>query len=254
MGTQPLAGVRVLDLSRLVPGPWATMFLADYGAEVIKVEEPRRGDYSRWSYPRYRQESVYFATANRNKRSIKLDLSTATGLEVAMRLAKRSDALVESFRPGVADRLGLGYETLSKVNPKLIYVSVTGFGQTGPYRDHAGHDLNISGIAGFLNPTASNDPPRNSGLQMADFGGASMAVIAVLLALRDRDLTGRGQYLDVAMFDSLISWSTVTGTSALARLAGFSGEPLLQAFGGNPRYSIYQAKDDKFLSVSLLER
>lgn len=251
--TLPLSGVRILDLSRLLPGPWATMLLSDYGAEVIKVEEPTRGDYSRWSNPRYGRESVYFSSANRNKRSIVIDLSRERGRDVLYRLAARADIVVESFRPGVADRLEVGYEALKEVNPRIIYCAITGFGQSGPYKDHAGHDLNIAGVSGFLNHNPT-EAPRVSGLQMADFAGASMAVVAVLLALRDRDLSGCGQYLDVAMFDSLTSWLTILGTSEMARCAGYDGEPVLEAFGRNPRYAIYQTADGQFLSVSLLER
>lgn len=248
----PLAGVKILELSRLLPGPWATMLCADYGATVIKIEEPVRGDYSRWSQPRYSRESVYFNNVNRNKRSVIIDLSSDEGKEIFYRLVERSDVVVEGFRPGVADRLGIGYEALSSKNPALIYCSVTGFGQSGPYGGHAGHDLNIAGLSGFLNHLPG-DIPRVAGLQMGDFAGATMAVIALLLALRQRDVSGNGQYLDVSMFDGLVSWLSILSTSQFARLAGHNGEPALQAFGGNPRYAIYRTNDDKFLSVSLLE-
>lgn len=249
----PLSGVRVLDLSRLLPGPWATMFLADYGAEVIKIEEPGRGDYSRWSYPRYKSQSVYFSSVNRNKSSVVLDLSAEMGIEAFFRMVNSVDVVVESYRPGVADRLGIGYQRVAASNARIIYCSVTGFGQSGPYRDHAGHDLNISGLSGFLNH-GGDSVPEVPGLQMGDFAGATMTLTAILLALRERDITGEGQHLDVSMFDSLMSWMTILGTASFAKMAGYSASPALEAFGGNPRYCIYQTSDGGYVSVSLLER
>ena len=249
----PLEGMTVLDLSRLLPGPWASMLLGDYGAEVVKVEQPGRGDYSRHATPRYERESVYFSNVNRNKRSLTLNLRTDEGREILLRLAERADVVLESFRPGIADRLGIGYEAVRERNGRAIYCSVTGFGQTGPYRGHAGHDLNIAGLGGFLQ-VDPEEPPRMSGFLMADFAGAAMCAIGVLLALQQRGRTGRGQYLDVAMLDSLVGWASIIATSPFARLAGASGEPRLQVFGANPRYNIYRCADGRSLSVSLLER
>ncbi len=252
---RPLGGLLVLDLTRLLPGPWCSMVLADFGADVLKVEQPEIGDYSRWAPPRYRTESVYFQSVNRNKRSLALDLTKPAGREVLLDLVRRADVVLESFRPGVADRLGIGYRALSDVNPELVYCAVTGFGQTGPYRDFAGHDINIAGMTGLVARGAADGAmPPMPGLQMADFAAASIACIGVLLALWQCRRTGRGQYVDVAMFDSLVSWLPIAATSALARLAGGTGEPRLEAWGGNPRYAIYRTADDKYLSVSLLER
>jgi crotonobetainyl-CoA:carnitine CoA-transferase CaiB-like acyl-CoA transferase len=249
----PLEGVRVIELARLLPGPWATCFFADYGADVIKVEQPGRGDYSRHAEPRYVDESVYFTTINRNKRSITLDLTRSGGQEVLHRLAATADVVVESFRPGVVERLGADYQTMRELNARLIYCSVTGFGQTGPYRSSAGHDLNIAGMSGLLRPTPDRVPVPD-GFQMADFAAASNAVFGVLLALRQRESTGLGQYLDISMLDSLLPWTAITGASAFADVSGHGGQARMEVFGANPRYSIYECRDGGYVSVSLLER
>lgn len=248
-----LEGVRVLDMARLLPGPGAASMLGDFGADVIKLEQPGRPDGSRAASPRYADESVYFSSVNRNKRSLVLDVTSGAGREVLQRLIPTVDVIIETFRPGVAARLGVGYETLSKLNPRLIYCSVTGFGQSGPYHNSAGHDLNIAGLSGMLMPL-DDRVPAPAGVQMADFAAVMTTVIAVVLALRVRDQSDCGQHLDVAMFDSLLPWTAITGASAFAARAGYAPDPRMEVFGGNPRYSVYRCRDGRFVSVSLLER
>ena len=209
----PLAGVRVLDLSRLLPGGFCSLLLADFGAEVLKVEDTGMGDYLRWAKPRYEgaersASSALFLALNRGKRSIRLNLREEAGRDVLVRLAREHDVLLESFRPGVLDRLGVGYERLRQENPGLVYCAITGYGQTGPYRDRAGHDMNYVGLVGLLGLTGEPDgPPVQSAAQIADLGGgALMGAFGILAALRERDRSGRGQLVDVSMADGAMSW------------------------------------------------
>jgi len=203
-----LAGIRVLDLSRLLPGPWATTMLADFGADVVKVELPGVGDYSRWSPPFVGEESAYYLTLNRNKRSLVLDLDDERGRRAFDRLVQRADVLVHSFRAGAPERRGLDYKTLSASNPRLVYCAVTGYGQDGPYRDLAGHDANVTAYTGMFRAHVDG-PPRLSNFQLADFAAASMAAIAIPTALLARESTGRGQQIDVSMLDSLLGWMQI---------------------------------------------
>jgi crotonobetainyl-CoA:carnitine CoA-transferase CaiB-like acyl-CoA transferase len=201
----PLAGIRVLDLSRLLPGPYATLVLADLGADVVKVEDPAGGDYVRWMPPLAGQQSGYFHALNRNKRSLALDLRRPGGPEALRRLAARADVLVESFRPGVMDRLGVGWEALSRENPRLVFCSISGYGQTGPYRLRAGHDLDYVALAGVLALNGAPDAPLPLAVQVADVaGGAWPAVAGVLAALVRRSATGRGAHVDVAMVEGAL--------------------------------------------------
>jgi crotonobetainyl-CoA:carnitine CoA-transferase CaiB-like acyl-CoA transferase len=209
----PLAGVRVLDLSRLLPGGFCSLLLADFGAEVLKVEDTGMGDYVRSAKPRYEgaepsASSALFLALNRGKRSIRLNLREEAGRDVLVRLAREHDVLLESFRPGVLDRLGVGYERLRQENPGLVYCAITGYGQTGPYRDRAGHDMNYVGLVGLLGLTGEPDgPPVQSAAQIADLGGgALMGAFGILAALRERDRSGRGQLVDVSMADGAMSW------------------------------------------------
>jgi crotonobetainyl-CoA:carnitine CoA-transferase CaiB-like acyl-CoA transferase len=255
---QPLTGIRVLDLTRLLPGPWATMLLADLGAEVIKVENPHTdGDPARHAKPRYvvagRSESVYFCNANRNKRSIVVDLKEAAGRETLHRLVRESDVVVESARPGVAERLGIGYSQLREIKPTLIYCALTGYGQTGPLANLAGHDLNIAGMSGLLQRVAGETPAMPNML-MGDYAGGMMVVVGVLSALVDRERHGRGAFIDVAMLDALMSWTTVQMTGAFATQVDPAQTAEVAGWGGNPRYGIYRTRDGKYLTVSLLEK
>ncbi|MGH9168623.1 MAG: CaiB/BaiF CoA transferase family protein, partial [Acidimicrobiia bacterium] len=174
----PLEGVRILDLTRLLPGNYCTLLLADLGADVVKVEEPERGDYIRWTPPLVDGEGAAHGALNRGKRSVTVNLKSAEGAGVLRRMAKQADALVESFRPGVLDRLGVGYRALSEENPRLVYCALTGYGQDGPYRDRAGHDINYTGYAGILEATGRPDgPPILPSVQVGDFGGGMAAAI-----------------------------------------------------------------------------
>jgi len=219
----PLDGVRVLDLSRLLPGGFCSLLLADYGAEVLKVEDTGMGDYVRWSPPYYEgaepsARSALFLALNRNKRSIRLNLKEEGGREVLLRLVCEHDVLLESFRPGVLDRLGVGYERLREENPALVYCAITGYGQDGPYRERSGHDMNYLGLNGLLALTgeAGGAPVQSAG-QIADLGGgALMAAFGILTALRERDRSGRGQLVDVSMFDGSLSWLAMVAARTFA--------------------------------------
>jgi crotonobetainyl-CoA:carnitine CoA-transferase CaiB-like acyl-CoA transferase len=251
----PLAGIKVLDLSKLLPGPWCTQMLGDFGADVIKIEQPVVGDPARHNPPVFTGESTYFATVNNNKRSIALDLTRPEDREIAHRLIAGADIMVESFRRGVPERLQIDYETARKINPAIIFCSITGFGQTGPFAGIPGHDLVVQSVTGIMG-AADNGlgvAPVPS-FQTGDYLAATYAVIAVLAALRQRDATGAGAYLDISMFDSMFSMSNIVGGSALARAAGHRGDNRMEVFGHNPRYSTYPTKDGKAVAVSLLEK
>jgi len=223
MSELPLDGVQVLDLSRLLPGGFCSLLLADFGADVVKVEDTGIGDYIRWSPPYYEgaQETAsgaLFLALNRGKRSIRVDLKTELGKQVLLALVRDADVLLESFRPGVLDRLGVGYQRLREQNPRLVYCAITGYGQDGPNRDRSGHDLNYLGLSGVLGLTGEPDgPPVQAAGQIADIGGgALMAVVGILLALRERERSGEGQLVDCSMFDGALSWLALVAAQALA--------------------------------------
>ena len=251
---RPLAGIRVLDFSTLLPGPMATLLLAEAGAEVIKVERPG-GEEMRSFPPYWGATSASFALLNRGKKSIAVDLKEAAACERIRAFAATCDVLVEQFRPGVMDRLGLGYETLRKLNPKLVYCAISGYGQTGPRSDRAGHDLNYIGDAGLL--ALSSGPPGARTVPpalIADIaGGAYPAVMNILLALRRRDATGEGAFLDIAMTDSLFPfafWAFGQATVA-GEWPKDGGERLT---GGSPRYHLYETRDGAIAAVAALEQ
>jgi alpha-methylacyl-CoA racemase len=221
----PLSGIKVLDLSRLLPGGFCSLLLADFGAEVLKVEDTGAGDYIRWAPPYYEgaeqsARSAMFLSLNRNKRSIRIDLKHDRGREVLLRLVRDYDVVLESFRPGVLDRLGVGYERMREVNPGIVYCAISGYGQSGPKRDASGHDMNYLGLIGLLGLTGdAGGPPVQSAGQIADIGGGSlMAAFGILAALRERDGapardgrpaqpgSGEGQLVDVSMSDGALSW------------------------------------------------
>jgi len=219
----PLDGLTVLDLSRLLPGGFCSLLLSDFGADVVKVEDTGAGDYIRWSPPYYEgaeetARSALFLALNRGKRSIRVDLKTEPGRQVLLRLARDADVVLESFRPGVLDRLGVGYERLREHNPGLVYCAITGYGQDGPNRDRSGHDMNYLGLGGILGLTGERDgPPVQAAGQIADIGGgALMAVIGILVALRERERSGQGQLVDCSMFDGALSWLALVAAAALA--------------------------------------
>jgi alpha-methylacyl-CoA racemase len=218
-----LAGVRVLDLSRLLPGGFCSLLLADFGAEVLKVEDTGMGDYVRWSPPYYEgaddsARSALFLALNRGKRSIRLNLKEEAGREVLLKLVRGHDVLLESFRPGVMDRLGVGYERLREENPGLVYCAITGYGQDGPYTGRSGHDMNYLGLNGLLGLTGdAGGPPVQSAGQIADIGGgALMGAFGILAALRTREQTGEGQLVDVSMFDGSLAWLAMVAAAHLA--------------------------------------
>jgi alpha-methylacyl-CoA racemase len=218
-----LEGVRVLDLSRLLPGGFCSLLLADFGAEVLKVEDTGMGDYIRWSPPYYEgaddsAKSALFLALNRNKRSIRLNLKHERGKEVLLRLVREYDVVLESFRPGVLDRLGVGYERMREENPGIVYCAISGYGQDGPNRDRSGHDMNYLGLIGLLGLTGERDgPPIQSAGQIADLGGgALMAAFGILAALRERDLSGEGQLVDVSMADGALSWLAMVAAQYFA--------------------------------------
>jgi alpha-methylacyl-CoA racemase len=224
-----LAGLKVLDLSRLLPGGFCSLLLADFGADVLKVEDTGMGDYVRWSPPYHEgaddsAKSALFLALNRGKRSIRLNLKEQVGREVLLRLVREHDVLLESFRPGVMDRLGVGYERLREENPGLVYCAITGYGQDGPYTARSGHDMNYLGLNGLLGLTGdAGGPPVQSAGQIADIGGGSMmAAFGILAALRERDRSGEGQLVDVSMFDGSLSW---LGMVAAAHLASGGSPP-----------------------------
>jgi len=211
--TLPLEGVKVLDLSRLLPGGFCSLLLADFGADVVKVEDTGMGDYVRWSPPYYEgaergANSALFLALNRGKRSIRVDLKTDEGREVLLRLARDADVLLESFRPGVLDRLGVGWERLRAENPRLVYCAISGYGQDGPFRDRSGHDMNYLGLVGLLGLTGDRDgPPVQAAGQIADIGGgALMAAFGILAAVHERRRSGEGQFIDVSMSDGSLAW------------------------------------------------
>ena len=254
----PLDGVRVLDLTRLLPGPVCTLHLADLGADVVKVEDTAVGDYARGLGLGPAQSgdapSAFFRMINRNKRSLSLDLKSDEGRAAFLRLAQPADAIVESFRPGVVDRLGIGYAAVAAVNPRIVYCSISGYGQTGPYRDRPGHDINYLGYAGVLDQTGiAGGAPALSNLQIADLlGGAQNASTAILAALFAAARTGQGTLVDVAMTEGSLAHNIF----ALHAIQTFGhsrprGADLLT--GGVPCYGVYATQDRRYLAVGALE-
>ncbi|MBX9840812.1 MAG: CoA transferase [Xanthobacteraceae bacterium] len=250
----PLHGARVIDFSRLLPGPWCTQTLGDLGADVIKIEQPEVGDYARYNPPTYKTVGAYFNGINRNKRSIALDLTDKKDRESAYKLIDGADIVVESFRDGVPRKLAIDYETLSKRSPSLIYCSITGFGNGSKLGRVPGHDLSIQGVAGTLLKTVEpGQKPSMPSYQGGDFTAAAFATMGVLSAYIRRMKTNAGCYLEIPMFQSLISVSNVGMSGALARVAGYTGTPEMEPWGKNPRYNIYPTRDGKYVTACLLE-
>ena len=258
----PLSGIKVLDLTKLAPGPFCTMILADLGADVIKIEEPgpptgRRAQQAGAAGvqgPGASFSGSPFNALNRNKKSIGLNFKTQPGKEIYLRLAMRADVIVEEYRPGVADRLGIGWEKLSARNPKLIYCAITGYGQTGPYRDLVGHDLNYIATAGVLSILGRKDqPPTIPHNLIADYaGGGFHGAIGVLAALVARQQTGRGQYVDISMMDgSLALLAQAFSTFFSGGKIPTRGESTTD--GGIPNYNVYATKDGKFITIAAIE-
>ncbi len=253
--SQPLSGICILDLSRLIPGAYASQMMADFGADVLKIEEPGSGDYGRYTPPQGPGGmSLYFLAINRNKRSMTLNLKSARGREIFLHLVRESDVVLESFRPGVMERLGLGYEQLKETNPGIVYCAISGYGQDGPYRLRAGHDLNYAGYAGLLDYNRSpKGEPAMPATQFGDLaGGSYMAVIGILTALMGRAKTGEGSNVDVSMTEGVLSLLPLFVTTYLnTDKVPQPGHSSLD--GGLPCYNIYETQDGKHVTLAALE-
>ena len=247
----PLEGIRVLDVSRVLAGPFCTMILGDLGAEIIKVEAPKIGDGTRiWGPPFINGESAYFLSINRNKRSITINLKHPKGREIIYKLAEKSDIFIENFRPGVAKRLGIDYETISKINPRIIYCSISGFGQTGPYRDKPAYDLLIQAMSGFMSFTGEpGRPPVRIGVAIMDLGAGMYAVIAILAALRVREKTGRGQRIDISLLDTAVSWLTYMAMNYFA--TGRNPRRMGSAHPNIVPYQCFEDKNGRYFAVAV---
>jgi len=254
----PLDGIRVLDFSRMLPGPYCTMILADLGAEVIRIEDPT----FLWGNPPPFYEgtsvSAFNAILNRNKKSITLNLkkSDKGALDILYKFVETTDIVVEGFRPGVTQKLGIDYESLIKINPSIIYCSITGYGQTGSKSTEAGHDINYLGLSGLLGlniqRNGGNSQPVIPCVQPADIGGALYAVIGILAALkkRDKDPEMKGEYIDISMADCVLSMNPMV---AAFEFTGNTQEDNILHGGNHPYYSVYRTKDDKFMAVGSIE-
>jgi alpha-methylacyl-CoA racemase len=256
----PLSDVRVLDLTRLLPGGFCSLLLADLGAEVLKVEDIGMGDYVRWAPPLYGGEdqqalgtrSSLYLSLNRGKRSIRLDLKSEAGREAFLRLVESYDVVLDGFRPGVLDRLGVGFERLREANPAIVVCAITGYGQDGPNTQRAGHDINYLGLVGLLGLTGEKDrPPISAGGQIADVNGGLMAAVGVMAALHERRRSGEGQLVDISMADGALSWlAMVAGRFLCDGEVPRRGEGALS--GGLVCYLPYEAADG-WVSCGALE-
>jgi len=243
--TGPLAGTRILDLTRLLPGPLCAQYFADLGADVIKIEDTQAGDYAR---PALRE------LVNRGKRGIRLNLKAEEGKEVFLALARQADVVIESFRPGTMQRLGAGYDVLHPLNPRLVYCAISGYGQTGPRRFDAGHDINFLALSGILEQTGSEASPALPGFLIGDLaGGALSAAAGILAALLDARRTGQGRFVDVSMADSLVSQS-VLPVAALNEHAPLPSRGMGTHTGGNAHYNTYRTRDGRYLAVGAQEK
>ena len=249
-----LKDLKMLDLSRLLPGPYCSLLLADLGMEVLKIEDLEQGDYTRGIGPIRKKDSAIFLSLNRNKKSIKLNLKIREGKEIFFRLIQSYDIVLESFRPGVIDRLGIGYPELKKRNPRVILCSLSGYGQDGPYQARSGHDINYIGLGGVLEITgAKNGDPALPGVQIADIGGGGMmAAIAILAAAIHREKTGEGEFLDISMMDSVVSWLSIHAGKYFmdGELLKRGDTPLT---GRYACYQVYPTKDGRHMSLGALE-
>ena len=243
--TLPLDGIRILDLSRLLPGPYCSMLLSDLGAEVIKFEQPGVGDYVREMVPEL------FMSVNRNKKSVTLNLKSEKGKKIFYRMVEKSDVILEGFSPGVTERLGVDFRKLSEINPMIVYCSISGFGQDGPYRAVPGHDINYLGVGGILSlPGRVGEAPARPGIPVGDLTSSMFAAVSILAALMARDKIGKGQYIDVSMTDCLVSWMSVRAGNYLTK-----GElPKINEMGHlSPANDIFETKDGKKITLGAME-
>jgi len=255
-----LSDYTVMDLSWLLPGPYGTMLLQDLGMEVVKVERPGEGDYARWLPPEVGDTGLshLFHTVNRGKKSVVVDLQTDAGVEAFLELAAETDVILEQFRPGVVDRLGIGYDTVRDVNEDIVYVSLSGYGQDGPYRNRVGHDINYAAIAGLLDKTKSRDGemPAYPGYPIGDMGGGLMAAFAVITGLLQRKTSGEGTYFDVSMTDTILSLATTQEWFGTAKLAGeeideAALQPPVEML--HPNHGIYETADGNYVTIAAVE-
>jgi crotonobetainyl-CoA:carnitine CoA-transferase CaiB-like acyl-CoA transferase len=253
MSDKPLDGVRVLDLSRLLPGPYCTLVLADLGAEVIKIEDVEAGDYIRAMGPFVGGESSYFLALNPGKKSVSLNLKAPAGREIFMKLAATARVIVESFRPGTVERLGIGYDAVRAVNPGLVYCAISGYGQDGPDRDLAGHDLDFTARSGILGLCGRpGELPAIPPVQIADLGSALFAATGILAWLRESDRTGIGRYVDIGMLDSAVAMMVMPAAEHEAGERGGRGRMPLS--GKHPCYNVYRTADRRDVSLAALEK
>ncbi|MEH7350847.1 CaiB/BaiF CoA transferase family protein [Gottfriedia acidiceleris] len=245
--------LKILDFTRLLPGPYATMILADLGAEVLRIESPYHPDILQTSPPFDGDQSTAHQTINRSKKSIILDLKSEEGTEIIYKLVKEYDIVIEQFRPGVLEKLGLSYEQLKKINPKLIYCSITGYGQSGPYRNRAGHDNNYLSLTGVLSySTRKNERPVPMGIQVADqVGGSLHAIIGILSAVIHREQTGEGQWVDISMTDCTFALQSLMGSGWLTQK--INPKPEEHLLNGGVFYDYYETSDGRFFSIGSLE-
>ena len=250
----PLEGIKILDLSTMLPGPFCSMILADFGAEVIKVEAVKGGDLFRGGVPKIGDTGGAFFQVNRNKKSITLNLKSEEGKEIFYKLAKDADVVLEQYRPGVVKKLGVDYETIKAINPKIVYCSLSGYGQTGPYRLTSGHDLNYISYAGILGLTArKGQTPTIPGVQIADIGGGALyAAIGILIALMGVKQNGVGQYVDTSMLDGAVSWLPVLANDYFVKgVSPKAAENILN--GQNACYEVYETADGRYISIGAIE-
>lgn len=254
MSTQPLDGVRILDLTRLLPGPYATQLLGDLGAEVIKIEEPTVGDYYREEEPGLGEDSRIFAMLNRNKKSVALDLKDARGKAAFAELVETADAIIEGFRPGVAERLDIDYETVREYNDSIVYSSLSGYGQDGPYEQWAGHDLNYIGIGGLLDMTGRpRETPVVPGLPVADFAGGMATALSTMIGLFQAATTGEGEYFDLAMTDVIVSWLTLYAPFVFDETTTAPERGGTLPAGKYPCYDVYETADGNYVTLGAME-
>jgi crotonobetainyl-CoA:carnitine CoA-transferase CaiB-like acyl-CoA transferase len=247
------SGIKVVDVSRLLPGPFCSMLLADFGADVIKIEDPGTGDYIRWWPPLLGENSGFHVVLNRNKRSLTLNLKKNEAKEIFKQLVAGADVVLEGFRPGVMDRLGLGYEVLRRINPKLIYCSITGYGADGPRAQRAGHDINYLALNGVLSYSGRANNPTMSGVQIADLGGGALyAAFSIATALFARERLGTGQSIDLAMTDGALTWNCLRWGKYIADgLMPSQGDDFLNH--GFACYNLYATRDGRTMSLGALE-
>ena len=251
---QALAGIKILDMTRLLPGPFASVLLADFGAEVIKLEDPGLGDYCRDFEPKIRDASMWHLMLNRNKRSLTLDLKSPQGKALFFKLVKQADVVMDSYRPGVLDKLGISYQAAQRVNPGIIYCSITGYGQQGPYVYDAGHDLNYVSLAGITSMSGVKDgKPALPGVLSSDLSSGLYAALSIMIALRHRERTGAGQAIDISLHNVALS---LLPTAASAYFG--SGEVVQRGMawycGSQPNYNIYATEDRRYLAVANFEK